>query len=310
MFDAQHLELWGFFWVVVLALLALDLAVFNRKAHQVSIREAAIWSLVWVGLSLIFGGAVWWLLGKEPALEYLTGYVIEKTLSVDNLFVFLMIFRYFRVEPRYQHRVLYWGVIGAIVLRTLMIVAGAVLVSRFEWLLYIFGAFLIYTGIKFALDKGAEVDPQHNVAVRLARRIFPLTPQFHGQHFFVKLDGRRLATPMLLVLVTVEFSDVLFAVDSIPAIFGITQDAFIILTSNIFAILGLRALYFLLAGIMDKFIYLQKGLAGVLTFIGVKMLIAHWVHVSTEVSLGVVAGILATAIVASALTNKKENPKR
>ncbi len=301
MFDAQHLELWAAFWAIVVVLLGLDLAVFNRKAHQVSIREAAIWSVVWIGLALLFGVGIWWLLGREQALMYLTGYVIEKSLSVDNLFVFLIIFKYFQVEPRYQHRVLFWGVFGAIVLRTVMIVAGAALVARFSWLLYIFGAFLLYTGIKLGMDKGTEVHPDDNIAVRIARRFIPMTSAFHGQKFFIKTNGKRLATPMLLVLVTVEFSDVLFAVDSIPAIFGITQDAFIIMTSNIFAILGLRALYFLLAGIMDRFYYLQKGLAAVLTFIGIKMLIEHWVHIPTEVSLAVVFGILGLSIVASLL---------
>ncbi len=299
MFDAQHLELWVAFWAIVVVLLGLDLAVFNRKAHAVSIKEAAIWSVVWVGLSLLFGAGIWWLLGREPALAYLTGYVIEKSLSIDNLFVFLIIFRFFKVEARYQHRVLFWGVFGAIVLRTIMIIAGAALVARFQWLLYIFGAFLVYTGGKLWFDKGLEVHPDNNFAVRLAKRFFPIADRFHGQKFFIVENGKRLATPMLIVLVTVEFSDVLFAVDSIPAIFGITQDAFIIMTSNIFAILGLRALYFLLAGVMDHFHYLGKGLAAVLAFIGIKMLVVHWVHIPTEVSLGIVFGILTLAIVAS-----------
>jgi len=298
-FDAQHLELWVAFWAIVVVLLGLDLAVFNRKAHAVSIKEAAIWSVVWVGLSLLFGAGIWWLLGREPALAYLTGYVIEKSLSIDNLFVFLIIFRFFKVEARYQHRVLFWGVFGAIVLRTIMIIAGAALVARFQWLLYIFGAFLVYTGGKLWFDKGLEVHPDNNFAVRLAKRFFPIADRFHGQKFFIVENGKRLATPMLIVLVTVEFSDVLFAVDSIPAIFGITQDAFIIMTSNIFAILGLRALYFLLAGVMDHFHYLGKGLAAVLAFIGIKMLVVHWVHIPTEVSLGIVFGILTLAIVAS-----------
>jgi tellurite resistance protein TerC len=301
-FDAQHLELWVAFWAIVVVLLGLDLAVFNRKAHAVSIKEAAIWSVVWVGLSLLFGVGIWWLLGTAPALEYLTGYVIEKSLSVDNLFVFLIIFRYFKVEPRYQHRVLFWGVFGAIVLRTIMIVAGAALVARFQWLLYIFGGFLVYTGWKLWREKGPDIDPEHNIAVRLAKRFLPVTHEFHDQKFFIVENGKRLATPMLIVLVTVEFSDVLFAVDSIPAIFGITQDPFIIMTSNIFAILGLRALYFLLAGVMDRFHYLQKGLSAVLTFIGVKMLIVYFdVHVPTWLSMVVVFGILVGAIGASLL---------
>jgi tellurite resistance protein TerC len=300
-FDSQHLELWAAFWAIVIVLLGLDLAVFNRKSHAVSIKEAAVWSVVWIGLSMLFGAGIWLLLGQEQAMMYLTGYVIEKSLSVDNLFVFLIIFRYFQVEPRYQHRVLFWGVFGAIVLRTVMIVAGAALVARFQWLLYFFGGFLVYTGVKLALNKETEVDPERNLAVRLARRLFPVTETFHGEKFFVRQQGRRYATPMLIVLITVEFSDILFAVDSIPAIFGITQDAFIIMTSNIFAILGLRALYFLLAGVMDRFRYLGLGLAAVLTFIGVKMLIVPWVHIPTEVSLAVVFGILTVAVVASML---------
>lgn len=300
MFDTQHLELWAVFWAIVIVLLGLDLAVFNRRAHAVSIKEAGAWSIVWVALSLLFGAGIWWLLGQQQALEYFTGYVIEKSLSVDNLFVFLIIFRFFKVEPRYQHRVLFWGVFGAIILRTIMIVAGAALVARFEWLLYIFGAFLIYTGIKLAFEHGPGVDPENNFAVRLAKRFFPVTHEFHGQKFFIKEGGKWLATPMLIVLVTIEFSDVIFAVDSIPAIFGITQDAFIIMTSNIFAILGLRALYFLLAGVMDRFHYLQFGLSAVLTFIGVKMLLAIWeIHIATEYSLGVVFVILSLAMVAS-----------
>ena len=308
MFDVAHMELWIGFWTIVVVLLGVDLLVFNKQAHQVSIKEAAIWSVVWIGLALCFNVAIYFLLGSEPALEYLPGYLIEKSLSVDNRFVFLVIFKYFGVESRYQHRVLFWGVFGAIILRTIMIVAGAALVARFQWLLYFFGGFLVYTGIKLGLDKGTEMDPENNLAVRLARRFLPMTDEFHGQKFFIfdSKSRRRLATPMLLVLVTVEFSDVLFAVDSIPAIFGITQDAFVIMTSNIFAILGLRALYFLLAGIMDRFHYLQLGLAAVLTFVGVKMLVAIWgIHIGTGISLVVVGGILAISIVASLMREKK-----
>ncbi|MBW2529785.1 MAG: TerC family protein [Deltaproteobacteria bacterium] len=292
-------SLWIAFAVIVVVLLALDLAVFHRKAHQVAMREAVGWSVVWVVVALLFSGAVWWLKGRDPAMQYLTGYIVEKSLSVDNLFVFLVLFKYFGVRPQYQHRVLAWGVIGAIVLRTIMIGAGAALVARFHWLLYVFGAFLVFTGVKLAVTKEDVVDPTKNLAVRIARRVVPMTAAFHGQRFFVRSDGRSQATPMLLVLVTVELSDVMFAVDSIPAIFGITQDFFILLTSNIFAILGLRALYFVLAGLLDRLTYLQLGLSAVLTFIGLKMLAASWIHVSTAVSLGVVAGILTIAVVAS-----------
>jgi tellurite resistance protein TerC len=304
MWDAAHLELWAAFWVIVVALLTLDLAVFNRHAHAVSMRAAALWSVAWIAISLAFCGGIWALLGREPALQFLTGYLVEKSLSVDNLFVFLIIFSYFGVSPRYQHRVLFWGVVGAIVLRTVMIVLGAALVTKFGWLLYVFGAFLVYTGYKLATSSGEAVHPEKNIAVRAARRLFPTTPDFHGESFFVRIGGRRLATPMFVVLITVETSDVMFALDSIPAIFGVTRDPFILLTSNIFAILGLRALYFLLAGVMDRFHHLRHGLALVLVFIGLKMVTEKWVHVSTPVSLAVVTGILALSVVASILHKK------
>jgi len=309
MWDAAHLELWAAFSVIVIALLALDLAVFNRHAHVVSMRAAAIWSAVWIAISLVFCGGIWWLLGREPALQFLTGYLVEKSLSVDNLFVFLVIFSYFGVAPRYQHRVLFWGVIGAIVLRTVMIIVGAALVAEFHWLLYVFGVFLVYTGYKLATSSGETVHPEKNFVVRAARRLFPVTKEFHGESFFVRVDGRRLATPMLVVLVTVETSDVMFALDSIPAIFGVTSDPFILLTSNIFAILGLRALYFLLAGVMDRFHHLRHGLALVLVFIGLKMVAEKWVHVPTPVSLAVVTGILALSVVASLVHKPRRTDK-
>ena len=242
-------------------------------------------------------------------MQFLTGYLVEKSLSVDNLFVFLVIFSYFGVAPRYQHRVLFWGVIGAIVLRTVMIIVGAALVAEFHWLLYVFGVFLVYTGYKLATSSGETVHPEKNFVVRAARRLFPVTKEFHGESFFVRVDGRRLATPMLVVLVTVETSDVMFALDSIPAIFGVTSDPFILLTSNIFAILGLRALYFLLAGVMDRFHHLRHGLALVLVFIGLKMVAEKWVHVPTPVSLAVVTGILALSVVASLVHKPRRTDK-
>lgn len=306
MFDTAHIELWGAFWGIVIALLALDLAVFNRRAHKVTVKEAAVWTVVWIGVSLLFNGGVWWLLGRDPALEFLTAYVVEKSLSVDNLFVFLLVFRFFGVESKYQHRVLYWGVTGAIVLRAVMILAGAALVARFHWVLYVFGGALVVSGVSLLFRKQGHKDPGNNIAVRLVRRVFRLTDGFREQRFFVRKGGALLATPMLLVLVTVEFTDVLFAVDSIPAVFGISQDAFIVLTSNIFAIMGLRALYFLLAGVMDKFHYLQVGLAAVLTFIGLKMLLEHWFPLPTSVSLGVVGSILLLSVVASLVFPKPE----
>jgi tellurite resistance protein TerC len=245
-------------------------------------------------------------LGAKSAIAYLTAYLVEESLSVDNLFVFLLIFRYFQVTDAHQHRVLFWGVIGAIVMRFMMIFGGIALVHRFHWVLYIFGGFLVYMGVKLALSKdAAPKDPTLNPAVRLVKKLLPVTASFHGEHFFVREDGRLKATPMLLVLVTVEFSDLVFAIDSIPAVFGISQDLFIILTSNVFAILGLRALYFVLVGLVDKFHYLQFALSFILTFIGIKMLIAPWFAINDMVSLGVVMGTLVLAAMASVIRSKK-----
>ena len=299
--QAVHFELWIAFWVLVIGVLALDLLVFNRKAHAITTREALIWTLVWVTIGLLFGVGIYFLLGTEPALQYLAGYLVEKSLSVDNLFVFLLIFKFFAVDEKYQHRVLFWGVLGAIVLRFVMIFAGVALVRQFHWILYIFGAFLVLTGVKLFFKKDEEEDPTQNPAVRVIKKFLPFTHDYHEQRFFVRVDGKRLATPLLLVLVTVEFSDVVFALDSIPAMFGITQDPFIILTSNIFAIMGLRSMFFLLSRMMDRFHYLQPGLAVVLTFIGVKMCIARWVHIGTGLSLAVVGGVLLLAVLASLL---------
>jgi len=304
----SELQLWIGFWIVVAALLAIDLFLFSKEAHKVSLKEALAWSAAWIILALIFGGGVILFMGSEQGLAYFTGYLVEKSLSVDNLFVFLVIFKYFGVEPKYQHRVLFWGVFGALLLRTIIIITGAALVARFQWLLYFFGAFLVYTGVKLGFSEGEAVDPADNIAVRFSRRFFPVSDEFHGQEFFIKREGKRWATPMFLVLITIEFSDLIFAVDSIPAIFGITQDVFIILTSNIFAILGLRALYFVLADFMDRFHYLQIGLSAVLSFIGVKMLIAHWIHINTGISLGVVGGILILSVLAS--VGKEKAQKR
>lgn len=292
--------LWIGFAVAVTVLLAFDLLVLNRKAHRIGLREAAWWSVFWVSIGLSFAIVVWIALGSGPAIDYLTGFLVEKSLSVDNLFVFLVIFGYFKVAPEFQHRVLFWGILGAVVLRGIMIFAGVALIERFEWLLYVFGAFLVYTAYKLAfMGDDSQLDPGKNRAVRFAKKHLPMTDQFHGQKFWVRLDGKLLATPMILVLVTVETSDVLFALDSIPAIFGITNEAFILYSSNIFAILGLRALYFLLAEFMDRFHYLDTGLAIVLGFIGLKMLVHHWVEIPTFVALGLVAVILTASVVLS-----------
>ncbi len=261
------------FWVgfigFVLTMLALDLGVFHRKAHEVRPKEAAAWTAVWFTLALAFGGGLWAIYGREVGLTFLTGYVIEESLSVDNIFVMVLIFEYFRVPKTCQHRVLFYGILGALVMRGLFIGLGAVLVARFEWILYIFGAFLVITGIRMAVKQDEEFNGEENPVVKLVRRFIPMTPSYHGKHFFVVENGRRLATPLLLVLILVEFTDLIFAVDSIPAIFGVTQDPFIVFTSNIFAILGLRSLFFILAGLVERFRYLKVGLAVVLGVVSV-----------------------------------------
>ena len=301
----DRLFLWVAFNVFVLGMLALDLAVFHRKAHAVSLREALAWSIVWISLALIFNLGIYYVWGEEKALEFLTGYLIEKSLSVDNLFVFLVIFSYFAVPAMYQHRVLFWGILGALVMRAIFIAAGAALLTAFHWMIYVFGGFLIITGIKLLLTGDHKLEPEKNPAVRLLRRVMHVTKEYHGQRFFIRSNGRLWATPLLLVLVVVETTDVIFAVDSIPAIFAITLDPFIVYTSNVFAILGLRALYFLLAGIMDMFRYLKVGLSFVLCFVGVKMLIVDFYKIPIGISLGVVAGILALSILASLLAQRK-----
>lgn len=296
---------WIGFNVVVLAILALDLGFLHRKAEKVSLREAAVWSGIWVALSLCFALAVYLTMGKQSGLEFLTGYLIEYALSVDNIFVFVLIFTYFGVPEKYQHRVLFWGIIGALVLRGVMIVAGSALVTRFAWTLYLFGAFLVFTGIRMALQKDdAAYNPERDPVLRAARKIVPVTKDYHGKKFFVREqrpDGTShiAATPLFIVLLIVDTTDIVFATDSIPAIFAVTRDPFIVYTSNICAVLGLRALYFLLAGIVDKFVYLKLGLSMVLVFIGAKMLLEGVFHIPIGISLGVVALVLASSIVAS-----------
>jgi len=302
---SDSLFLWVIFNVFVLGVLALDLLVLHRKAHAVSLREALAWSSVWVSLALLFAVGVYVVRGEEKALEFLTGYVIEWSLSVDNLFVFLVIFSYFAVPPLYQHRVLFWGILGALVLRAIFIATGTALLANFHWMIYVFGGFLVFTGIKLLFAGEEKIEPEKNPAVRLVRRFIKVTPDYEGQRFFIRKDGRLWATPLLLVLVVVETTDVIFAVDSIPAIFGITLDPFIVYTSNVFAILGLRALFFLLAGVMDMFRYLKIGLSVVLCFVGAKMMLADFYKIPIGVSLGVVAGILGISILASFLVRPK-----
>jgi tellurite resistance protein TerC len=309
-----HIGFWIGFIVIIATLLILDLGVFHRNSHQVSVREAAIWSVVWISLALLYNLAVYWFLGADQALAFLAGYLLEKSLSVDNIFVFVLIFSYFRVAPAYQHRVLFWGILTALILRGVMIVLGAALISRFEFLITIFGAFLLYTAYKMATEGEREIDIESNPLVNLLRRFMPITDRYHGEHFFVFEAGRRMATPLLVVLLIVESTDVVFAVDSIPAIFGITTDPFIVFTSNIFAILGLRSLYFLLAGVIDKFHYLQTGLSVVLGFVGLKMLVesissytmAHAIHVPIELSLGFIGFVLAASVIISLIFPKQK----
>ena len=304
--DPERLILWIVFNVFVLGMLALDLGVFHRKAHAVSIKEASIWSAVWILLAMIFNLGIYSVWGQDKSLEFLTGYVVEKSLSVDNLFVFLMIFRYFATPAVYQHRILFWGIIGALFMRAIFIVTGAALLENFHWMIYVFGAFLIVTGIKMLLQGEEKLEPNKNPAVRLFRRCIPITNEYQGQHFFVRKAGKIHATLLMLVLVVVETTDVIFAVDSIPAIFAITRDPFIVYTSNVFAILGLRALYFMLAGVMEMFVYLKVGLSFVLCFVGAKMLIVDIYKIPIGVSLGVIGGILILSVAVSLLVQWKE----
>jgi tellurite resistance protein TerC len=290
--------LWAGFIAFVLAMLALDLGVFHRKAHTVSVREGIVWTAIWISLALLFNLGVYFWFGSDRALEFLSGYVIEKALSVDNIFVFIVVFSTFAVPPQLQHRVLFWGILGALVMRAIFIVAGAALLQRFHWVGYLFGAFLVITGVRLLMQRNEEVHPERNPLFRLFRRLVPSVPDYRGGRFTVVEAGRRYATPLLLVLAAIEATDIVFAVDSIPAIFAVTTDPFIVFTSNIFAILGLRSLYFALAGIMDKFPYLKVGLSLVLVFVGGKMLVAGIYKVPIPVSLAVIASLLGGAIVA------------
>jgi tellurite resistance protein TerC len=298
--------LWIGFTLFVLVMLALDLGVFHRKAHEVRVREALVWTGVWVALALIFNLGIYFWFGAERALEFLTGYVIEKALSVDNLFVFLVVFSYFSVPPKLQHRVLLWGILGALLMRAGFIWAGAALLQSFHWVIYVFGGFLIVTGIKLLAERDAEVHPEKNPVLRLFRRVVPAVNDYRGSHFLVRESGRWFATPLLMVLVVIEATDIVFAVDSIPAIFAVTDDPFIVYTSNIFAILGLRALYFALAAVMGRFHYLKVGLGLVLAFVGIKMVIVDFYKIPILVSLGVVVVLLSGSVIASLLRPVKK----
>jgi tellurite resistance protein TerC len=293
--------LWAGFTLFVIGMTALDLGVFHRHAHEVRFREALVWSGVWVALAAVFALGVQVFYGTERALEFTAGYLIEKALSVDNIFVFLLLFGSFRVPPAYQHRVLVWGILGALVMRGIFIAAGAALLATFHWIIYVFGALLVVTGIKMLRAGDEPMHPERNPLYRLFARVVPSVPEYHGPRFWVRIDGRRVATPLLLVLIAIESSDLVFAVDSIPAIFAVTRDPFIVFTSNIFAILGLRSMFFLLAGVMHRFHYLKTGLALVLAFVGAKMLTAGFYPIPIAVSLAVVAALIGGAILLSLL---------
>lgn len=290
---------WAGFHIFLFGMLALDLGVFNRKAHAPSAKEAAAWSAIWITLALSFNILIFKSEGSQKGLEWLTGYLLEKSLSVDNLFVFVLLFASFQVELRHQHKVLFWGVLGALIMRAAMILAGMALLNRFHWMIYVFGGFLLFTGLKMLLGKEPERDPARHPAVRLFKRLVPFDEHGGHEHFFSLSNGRRCATPMLLVLLSVEIADIVFAVDSIPAVLAVTRDPFIVYTSNVFAIMGLRSLYFLLAKMMDRFHRLKTGLAVILAFVGVKMCIAEWTKIPTLVSLLVILGVVVTSVAVS-----------
>ncbi len=305
-----HPALWGGFIAFVLLMLALDLGVFHRKEHAVKWREAVTWSVIWISISLLFNLGVWYWFGATKATEFLTAYVLEKSLSVDNIFVFVIVFSSMKVEPVHQHRVLFWGILTALILRAAMIFAGLELLERFHWLIYVFGVFLIYTGAKLLWQKEEEEHPEDSGFAKLVRKLIPSSKNFDGGHFFTVENGKRLATPLFITLLIVEFTDVIFALDSIPAVLAVSQDKFIVFTSNIFAILGLRSLYFLMGGLVDKFQFLKIGLSGVLIFVGSKMLLSETrFHVDSTMSLLVIACMLGTAIAASVIKDKRDHAR-
>jgi len=309
-FMSDSALLWTLFNVFVLGMLALDLGVFHRKSETITVKDALIWTGIWITLAMAFNLFIYYYFGKQHAIEFFTGYLIEKSLSVDNIFVIILIFSYFHVPPEYQHKVLFWGILGALVMRVTFILTGIELIHRFHWLIYIFGGFLVITGVRMVFGGDTKIDPEKNPVVNLARRILPITPSFEGDHFFVRKAGRLWATPLFLVVLLIETTDLIFAVDSIPAILAITDDPFIVYTSNVFAILGLRSLYFALAGIEKYFHFLKYGLAGILIFVGLKMSLSEYFKVPIEISLLVILLFLVLSIVASLLfpQKKEEDP--
>lgn len=305
----EQLSLWIGFNGLVLGLLALDLGVFHRRAHEVSLKEGAIWSAVWIALALFFNLGLFLWRGNEPGLEFLTGYIIEKSLSVDNLFVFVLIFSVFGVPGKYQHRVLFWGILGALFMRGILIALGTTLIASVEWIVYVFGVFLLYSGVRIGMHRErTTVHPERNPVVRVLHKLIPVTKEYHGQQFFVRQHGRLAATPLLVVLLLIESTDLVFALDSIPAVLAVTDDAFIVYTSNVFAILGLRALYFVLKGMIDRFHYLKQALAVILAFTGIKMLSRHVYDIPTWASLVTILAVLVIAIVMSLVWKPRQAP--
>ncbi len=297
--------LWAGFVIFVICMLLLDLVVFNKKAHEIKMKEALLLSLFWILLAVAFNIGVWKFLGTQKALEFLTAYLIEESLSIDNLFVFIMIFSYFQVKPEYQHKILFWGIIGAMVMRAIFIVTGVALIHRFEWIIYVFGGFLVITGLRMMFDKGKQIEPEKNPVIRLARKLIPVTPETHGSRLFVRINHKTLATPLFITLIMIEVTDLIFAVDSIPAVLAISSDPFIVYTSNVFAILGLRSLYFALASIIKYFRFLKYGLAAILFFVGSKMIISSFYKLPIGLALGTVFGILMLSVILSVLIPEK-----
>lgn len=300
---------WIGFNAFVLIMLALDLGVFHKKTHEVKVKEALIWTAVWISLAMVFNAGIFHFFGKEKGVEFLTGYVIEKSLSVDNIFVFIMVFSYFQIPTKYQHKVLFWGVLGALVMRAIFIFAGVALISKFHWIIYIFGGFLVFTGFKMLLQEDKPIEPEKNPLIKLVRKILPVSNELHGDKFIIKQGAKTIATPLLLVLVLIEFTDLIFAVDSIPAILAISKDPFIVYTSNVFAIMGLRSLYFALSGITQYFVYLKYGLAAILIFVGTKMSIVDFYKVPVLLSLLIIVTILAISVIASLMVKSTEDKK-
>lgn len=305
-----NIYIWLGFLAFIFLILFIDLGVFHKNSHEVKIKEALTWSAVWIALALLFNLGIYYFMGKEKAIEFFTGYVIEKSLSVDNLFVFIMIFTFFQVEAKYQHKILFWGIIGALIMRAIFIFAGVGLINKFHWIMYIFGAFLLFTGVKMLFQKEETIDPDKNIVVRFFKRFFAVTNKNHGDNFFVKENAKIVATPLFIVLIMIEFTDLIFAVDSIPAIIAISKDSFIIFTSNVFAILGLRSLYFALAGITKYFIYLKYGLSAILVFVGIKMIGAEFFKLSSMLSLAIIVGILLISVLASVISDKRKKAEK